>query len=193
MTISEADIVAILLKAKPADIAKYYPYLQTYMPKYGIDTAQRIGGFIAQTGEESVNYSAVLEFASGAEYEGNKNLGNVQPGDGVKFKGRGIIQITGRVNYSSCSLALFGDNRLLTTPELLEQPEWAVASACWFWKDVKGLNVIADMPEDWTKFSNHFQKTYTKIQWMTILINGGLNGFTERAYNYAAARRVLNF
>lgn len=193
MIVEESQIVAILLHAKPANIILYFPFMQKYFAEYGIDTAQRIGGFIAQTAEESANYSAVVEFDSGAAYEGRKDLGNTQPGDGVKFKGRGIIQITGRLNYLSCSHALFGDDRLLTNPEILEQPEFAVASACWFWTKVKGLNVICDKAEDWTIFSNHFQKTYTKIQWITILINGGLNGIADRTANYAAARRVLNF
>lgn len=197
MTVEESQIVAILLKAKPANVALYIPFLQKYMPMFGIDTAQRIGGFIAQTGEECINYSVVTEIGSDADftkmYENSKGLGNNQPGDGAKFKGRGVIQLTGRANYLACSHSLFNDDRLLVTPELLATPEWAVASACWFWTKVKGLNVICDKPEDWTIFSNHFQKTYSKIQWMTILINGGLNGFYERQCNYAAARRVLNF
>lgn len=194
MNISESQINAIILKAKPDNIAKYIPYMNLYMPQFEIDSLPRVGAFIAQTAEESANYASVLEFDSGAAYEGNRNLGNTQPGDGVKFKGRGLIQITGRGNYTACSLALFKDERLLTNPELLEQPRYAVASACWFWKDAKGLNLICDKPEDWIQHSNHTGKDYSKIEWLTVLINGwGMNGIQERTYNYEAARRVLKF
>lgn len=196
MQISESQINAIILKAKPDNIAKYLPYLNLYMPQFGIDTVQRVGAFIAQTAEESANYAAVLEFASGAAYEGNRNLGNTQSGDGVKFKGRGLIQITGRGNYTACSIALFKDKgeTLINNPEMLEQPRYAVASACWFWRDAKGLNLICDKAEDWTIHSNHTGKDYTKIEWLTVLINGwGMNGIQERSYNYEAARRVLKF
>lgn len=160
---------------------------------YGIDTAARIGGFISQCAEESINFSTVLENDSGKRYEGRKDLGNTEPGDGPRFKGRGYIQITGRAMYRACSLHLFKDERLLDDPGLLCDAEYAAASACWFWRDIKGLNTIADKPEDWTHYSGTFKKTYNKIQWMTILINGGLNGFDERNYNYQAARKVLKF
>jgi putative chitinase len=201
MIIQQTDITGILPHAKLADIQKYLPFLQKYMPLYGIDTPQRAGAFIAQIGEESINLSAVREDISDADAEKEygvptqaaKNLGNVNPGDGAHFKGHGLIQITGRAMTLGCSTALFKDHRLLNTPEVLEQPEWAVASACWFWKDVKGLNFICDQPEQWTKFSQHFNKTYTKIEWITILINGGLNGIAVRTANYTAARQVLKF
>lgn len=174
-------------------VENLFPFLVKYLPVYEINTPQRIGGFIAQTREESINFSVLLEEDSGQAYEGNKMLGNTDPGDGVKYKGRGPIQITGKSMYVSCSKALFNDLRLLDNPELLEQPEYAAQSACWFWKDVKGLNVIADKAEDWTILSRHFGKTYNKIEWMTILINGGLNGIVTRSANYALARKVLNF
>lgn len=193
MIITDAQLMGILPTLTGPMMLKYLPFLQSSMPLFDIDTAPRIGGFIAQVAEESANFGAVREYASGAKYEGRKDLGNVVPGDGVKFKGRGLIQITGRSNYRACSLNLFKDERLLDNPAILEEPANAVMSACWFWKNVKGLNTIADMPETWTKFSNHFGKTYSKIEWMTILINGGLNGIAERSANYTAARKVLNF
>ncbi len=82
----------------------------------------------------------VKELASGSDYEGRKNLGNTQPGDGVRFKGIGLIQITGRANYEKASKALGQD--FINHPELLEQPEWAVKSACWWWSNA-GLNQVA--------------------------------------------------
>lgn len=168
----------------------FMPHLTKFMPLYQIDTPQRIGAFIAQTAEESMNYSQMRELASGQEYEGREDLGNISPGDGVKFKGRGVIQITGRSEYKACSLALFGDELLLQTPDLLTTPQYAVQSACWFWRDYKNLNEICDKPEDWHMPGEH---NYTKFQWLTVKINGGLNGIAVRLANYQRARQVLHF
>jgi putative chitinase len=193
MIINADQLKAIVPAIHQADLDKYLPYLQKELPTYRIDTPQRIGGFIAQVALESANFSAVREFANGREYEGRKDLGNTTPGDGEKFKGRGLIQVTGRGNYAWCSESLFKDNRLLINPPLLEQPQFAVESACWFWTTVKPLNAIADHPEDWTHIWDHNGKTYTKIEWMTLLVNGGQNGLAEREAFYNLARQVLGF
>ncbi len=193
MTITQDQLKAIVPAIKDADMAKYLPWLQTELPVYRIDTPQRIGGFIAQVAHESASFSAVREFASGKEYEGRKGLGNTQIGDGEKFKGRGLIQITGRGNYAWCSEDLFKDNRLLINPALLEQPQFAVESACWFWTTAKPLNAICDHPEDWVHIWDHDGRTYSKVEWMTLLVNGGQNGLTERVSFYQRARQVLNF
>lgn len=193
-TITAQQLQQILPAIKQTAIDTYLALLISELPTFGIDTPQRLGGFIAQCAEESCNFSTVLEMDSGERYEGYKMLGNTQPGDGVKFKGRGLIQITGRGNYTWCSKVLFGDeNVLLNNPEKLQEPLYAVRSAAWFWRDAKSLNIIADFPETWTKFSQHFKKTYTKIEWLTILINGGLNGLSIRQANYIRARQALNF
>lgn len=73
---------------------------------------------------------------------GAANLGNTQPGDGGRFIGRGLKMNTGRDNYRRCSLAIYGDERLLQSPELLEQPDAAALSAGWFWKANK-LSALA--------------------------------------------------
>lgn len=174
----------------PDILNKFFPFIPAALTDNAINTAQRMGGFFSQTLEESANLRYVKELASGSEYEGRADLGNVEPGDGVKFKGRGLIQITGRNNYKACSIALFKDLRLLTAPELLEQPEFAVSSACWFWNKAKNLNAICDLPETWIKPGQH---NYSKFQWLTILINGGLNGYDVRLANYQRARTILNF
>lgn len=187
------QLKAIIPAIKQGAIDAYLPHLSTFMVKYDIITPRRIGGFIAQVAHESANFSAVREFASGAAYEGRADLGNTQTGDGVRYKGRGLIQITGRGNYKWCSRDLFADDRLLETPDLLTTPQYAVQSACWFWKVAKGLNGVADHPEDWTHLWAHNGKTYTKFQWLTLLINGGQNGLAERQANYDRARQVLTF
>jgi len=96
-------------------------------------------------------------------------------GDGQKFKGHGLIQITGHDNHLACSLALFGDDRLLQNPRLLCEPQWAAMSAGWFW-DSRGLNAQADKND---------------LEGCTRRINGGLNGYAERLSYYEDAKFAL--
>lgn len=143
-----------------------------------INTRLRIAAFLAQIGHESGSlvYSKELGGPSYfAKYDGRKDLGNTQSGDGTKFCGRGLIQVTGRANYLKASEALFGDDRLLKTPELLEQPEWAAKSAVWYWTTRK-LNLLADGAQ------------FTEI---TRAINGGTNGMDDRKARYQYALSVL--
>ena len=144
---------------------------------------KRMAAFIAQVGHESGELRYVREL--GGEHYLSKydtgalaaRLGNTPDadGDGQKYRGRGLIQITGRRNYLACSRALFGDERLLHFPELLEQPQWAAESAAWFWHS-NGLNELAD------------QDQFTTI---TRRINGGLNGLEHRQQLWEKARAVL--
>ncbi|WP_212590530.1 glycoside hydrolase family 19 protein [Williamwhitmania taraxaci] len=145
------------------------------MANFEISTPLRIRHFIAQLAHESGSFQYVREIASGNAYEGRKDLGNVNAGDGVKFKGRGLIQITGRANYEKCSLALFGDRRLLDNPELLELPDNAVKSAAWFWQS-HGLNALADKDD---------------IRAITKRINGGYNGLVDRMAFYDIAKTSI--
>ncbi len=138
------------------------PFLLEGCATYEINVVQRENQFIAQVAHESCEFRYLAEIASGAAYEGRKDLGNTEAGDGVRFKGRGLIQITGRSNYKACGNALGVD--LLSNPEQLETPEYAVKSACWFWHD-RGLNALADIPD------------FLRI---TKRINGGTNGLADR-------------
>lgn len=144
---------------------------------------KRMAAFIAQVGHESGELRYVRELG-GEHYLGKYDTGTLAArlgntpdadGDGQKYRGRGLIQITGRRNYLACSRALFGDERLLHFPELLEQPQWAAESAAWFWHS-NGLNELAD------------QDQFTAI---TRRINGGLNGLEHRQQLWAKARAVL--
>ena len=166
----------------------YAPLLNAAFEKYGFNTRERICCFIAQVAHESGSFCYVRELASGQAYEGRKDLGNAIPGDGVKFKGRGLIQITGRDNYRSCSLFLFGDDRLLKRPELLEIPENALDSAIYYWTSHKLMDVC-DMPDGLTHTWRGNE--YSRFQWITIKINGGLNGLTSRFFFYNKAKEVL--
>lgn len=176
----------------------YHPLLVEIMPKYGIDTPIKVAAFIAQVAHESGSFRYVREIASGQAYEGRKDLGNINKGDGVKFKGRGLIQTTGRVNYLATSIALFGDDRLIHNPEILTIPRYAVQSACLFWMK-KGLNEAAAQPDDWTttisirrRNGTREKHTYNKIQYITLRINGGQNGISERTMFFNRARKVLS-
>lgn len=148
--------------------------LNAAMAEFGITTPARQASFLAQVGHESGQLRYVLELASGAAYEGRKDLGNTAAGDGVRFKGRGLIQITGRANYAACGAALGLD--LVASPALLEQPVNACRSAGWFWK-THGLNELADAGDQ------------VKV---TRRINGGTNGLAERLALFDAAKRALS-
>lgn len=151
----------------------YVPYLNEMMPKYVINSLLRIRHFIAQVAHESGSFNYVKEIATGTNYEGRKDLGNVNEGDGVKYKGRGLIQITGRSNYTQ--LAVQSGIDCINHPELLEQPEYAVQSACWFWQK-NGLNELADSND---------------IIHITKKINGGINGLKDRMYFYVLTQKYI--
>lgn len=141
MQLTAAQLKAILPNARSSDVTKFLPYLNELLPKYGIDTPQRIAAFIGTIQVESGSLRYVEEIASGAAYEGRSDLGNTQPGDGVRFKGRGLIQLTGRANYTA-----FGNHvgvDFTKNPELVETPRYAVQASTWFWNR-RGLNADAD-------------------------------------------------
>lgn len=157
--------------------------------KFQINTPIRQLCFLAQVGHESGGLFFTEELASGKAYEGRKSLGNVNPGDGVKYKGRGLIQITGRSNYQAIGNALNID--FVSNPTLLggknvkvctpDQLKYAALSAGWFW-NLKKLNAIADTIniskpiEEGNNLENF--KTITKK------INGGFNGLNDRINRY---------
>ena len=148
--------------------------LNATMLEFGITTPARQASFLSQVGHESGQLRYVRELASGQAYEGRGDLGNTQRGDGVRFRGRGLLQVTGRANYAACGKALGLD--LLSQPELLEQTVNACRSAGWFWR-TKGLNTLADAGDQ---------------ERLTRRINGGVNGLAERLALYREARKVLS-
>ena len=129
MALSIQQLQQILPNAGPK-AGVFAPVLNAAMGKFGIVTPARQAAFIAQVGHESGQLRFVRELGSDsylAKYDTGKlaaRLGNTPEadGDGQKYRGRGLIQVTGRANYEACSEALFGDSRLLNTPELLEHP-----------------------------------------------------------------------
>lgn len=168
----EAEITKVLKKHLPAIGQRFVPHLAKHMALANIHSDLRIAHFISQIGHESGGFKYVREIwgptAAQRRYEGRADLGNNQPGDGKKFMGRGLIQITGRANYAEASKDMFGDDRLLNTPELLEQPEYASQSAVWFWSK-RNLNQLADAGAE-----------YKHCVAITKRINGGTNGIKDR-------------
>lgn len=154
-------------------VGSFLAPLNAAMQEFQINTPARQAAFLAQIAVESGELRYVLEIASGAAYEGRLGLGNTQPGDGMRYKGRGLIQITGRSNYEQCGKALGVD--LITNPEQLETKDLACRSAAWFWLS-HGLNELAD--------AGDFER-------ITRRINGGTNGAQQRREYHARARKVL--
>jgi len=152
-------------------IEPFYKWLDLYMNRYQINTPRRQAAFLAQIAHESGRFYYTEEIASGAKYDTGQlaiRLGNTPQadGDGQRYKGRGLIQLTGRSNYEQISKATGID--FVSSPELLKEPQYAVLSACWFW-DSRRLNTLADV--------NDFAGITKKI-------NGGYNGLADRQSYY---------
>jgi len=163
-----------------------------FSDKYEVNTPLRIASFFAQVIHESNAFKATTEYASGAEYEGRLSLGNNQKGDGMKFKGRGLIQVTGRNNYAAVSHYLYNDAYvLLDNPEKLAEYPGAMQSAFWYWT-TRNLNKYADMGIEGKVHSTIRNKDYTPQEWVCLIVNGGFNGLSERINNYNRICDVLN-
>jgi putative chitinase len=180
--------------------------MNTYLPKFGITTAARVAGFVAQGQHESadftilqenLNYSAkglrgvfgkyfpddaiAAQYAKKPEmianrvYGGRMGNGPEASGDGYKFRGRGVLQLTGRANYTQCSRDLFSDDTLVNDPDLVRTPEYAIITACWFWYKNQ-LNAICDTGD---------------IVLLSKRINGGTIGLEDRIKHWNDALEVF--
>jgi putative chitinase len=176
MPITQKQLLQILPNAG-AKVGVFVPALNVAMVRFQIVGAKRVAAFIAQIGHESGQLVYVREIwgptAAQKKYEDRADLGNTVAGDGFKYRGRGLIQITGRANYAACGEALGLD--LINSPELLEQPQYACMSAAWFWA-ANGLNTLAD--------AGDFER-------ITRRINGGLNGQSDRLKLWKNATAML--
>jgi putative chitinase len=182
----EIDVLTVeqLIKIMPyakARAAKFIDGINAAMSEFDISTPARQAAFLAQIGHESGQLQYVKELASGDAYEHRKDLGNTWPGDGRRYKGRGLIQITGRFNMDECGKALGLD--LLAHPELLEEPANACRSAGWFWA-THGLNKWADAGDidGVSDVINRGRKTVAV---------GDSNGWADRLALYKTALQVL--
>lgn len=154
---------------------KYLKWLNQTMKRYEINTPMRVAHFLAQIAWESGNLKYSEEVASGKDYEGRKDLGNIYKGDGVRFKGRGLIQLTGRKNYTAYGDYIGVD--LTKNSKWLEvaNPELACDCSGWFWK-THGLNELADKDE------------FTRI---TKIINGSTVTVKKRLPYLGYAKKAL--
>jgi putative chitinase len=162
-----------LAAAQAHIINQISPVLASILDEYEINTRLRIAHFLAQTCHESAGFRTTEEFASGDAYEGRKNLGNTQPGDGRRYKGRGLLQLTGRANYRKYGEALGVD--LENNPTAAADPQLSLRIACEYWKDRK-INPPCDSDD---------------IVTVTLKINGGDNGLPDRRALTAKAKVII--
>ncbi len=174
MILTDVQLHNILPAARFADVDRYLPALNAGMAAREINTPLRVAHFLAQIGHESGHLRYAEEIADGSRYEGRADLGNTQPGDGRRFKGRGLIQLTGRANYAAYGAAIGRDLLADPTP-VATDPALAVDVACWFWAS-RGLNALADADD---------------LERITRRVNGGLNGLADRRAILARAKVAL--
>lgn len=168
----------------PAAAQQYAQPLSDACAAYAIDTPQRLAAFLAQIGHESGSLRWVAEIwgptAAQARYEGRADLGNTQPGDGFRYRGRGLIQTTGRHNYGELTRRLRARGwhcpDFEVYPDALLLPEWAVLSAADFWGR-RGCNALADAGD---------------FEALTRRINGGINGIDDRRRRLRIAQAALD-
>lgn len=171
--ITREMIKQIAPTSKDSIVNPLVDYLNMHMPKYEVNTYLRVCHFLAQAAHEAASFRTLEEYASGAAYEGRKDLGNTQKGDGVRYKGRGIFQLTGRANYRTIGAKIGMD--LENNPELAESPEVSVLTALEYWKS-RNLNPLADKDD---------------VRAITKKINGGFNGLEDRKKYLAKAKTVI--
>ncbi len=179
--LTDSQLQQIMPTLTPQKRQMYLPFLNAIMPQYGITSPLRQAAFLAQIAHESGELKFWEEIwgptAAQKRYEPPSDLatrlGNTQPGDGKRYKGRGPIQITGRFNYGKYGQLLGLD--LVGNPDLASTTQVGFETACQFWQ-VNGLNELADIPD------------FTAI---TKKINGGLNGQADREKYYTRAKQVL--
>lgn len=174
----DAQLLQTAVGCTPERADLFAPHLAAACQYYGIDTPERLAAFLAQIGHESGSLRYVREIADGSAYEGRRDLGNLVPGDGVRFRGRGLIQLTGRDNYRQMRdlLAHQEPPDFLEFPEALEEPRWAAWSAAAWWHS-RHLSELADRGE---------------FDAITRRINGGANGATDRRQRWERAKAALS-
>lgn len=174
-----APILAAATGLSEARAAEILPAVSDGLKASQCTNVNRIAMWLAQVGHESAGFNATEEYASGAAYEGRADLGNTQPGDGVRFKGRSWIQITGRNNYAAFSRWCSGKGLVLSPTEFVDNPKrlaelrWAGIGAAWYWTVARpDINALSDRQD---------------LETVTRRINGGTNGLADRRDRYNRA------
>lgn len=187
----DAQILARCTGAQLDRAQLFADLLSAGMAFYDITTADRQAMLLANIGHESggLRYTTELWGPTAAQrgYEGRKDLGNTQPGDGSRFRGHGLIQTTGRANHAAVRdrlRARFSDvPDFVAQPEKLAEPQWAALSACDYW-DMRRLNTWAD--------AGSFDNVCDIInRGRATPLVGDSNGWPERLALYKGARAAL--
>lgn len=173
MLITNDQIRQIAPSARESVITPFAIFFSKYAEKYEINSYLRVCHFLAQAAEESDGFKTLEEYASGAAYEGRKDLGNVYPGDGKMFKGRGVFQLTGRANYKNVGVKIGID--LEHNPGLAATAEVSVLTAMEYWKS-RDINSLADKDD---------------VVGVTRKINGGTNGLDTRKLYLSKAKAII--
>ena len=171
---TKEKLQVVMPRAKPAKLDLCYEPLVKAMNKYQINTPLRAAHFVAQVGHETASFLYMEEIADGSAYEGRADLGNTQPGDGRRFKGRGLIQLTGRANYSAYSKDC-GVDYVANPMTVATDPFVCVDVAGWYWNK-RNINRLADRDD---------------VKAVTKAINGGFNGLDDRMDYLYRAKQVL--
>jgi len=176
--LSEPALLRVLTSAGvPAGRARQFAGpLRDALAAHGLTSRAQLSHLLAQVLHESARLRYVREVASGRAYEGRRDLGNDRPGDGPRFRGRGLIQLTGRANYTAFRDAMrqrYGaaEDRgdapdFVASPKLVEGERWAIESALWYWD--RRVRPYAD------------REDRADVVRVTKAVNGGLNGFEDR-------------
>lgn len=165
-------------------------WMNNWFPKFEIDTKGEVCHMLTQLAHESDSFNAMEEYATGQAYEGRLDLGNNTKGDGIKFKGRGPLQVTGRKNYSLMGVKAGSPMKFIYNPSLLATPEWGIWSACIFWTE-RGLLDISNMPDSTLIWSKKFKKDLSPVEYITSVVNGGFNHLEERKEFYEKTKSII--
>jgi putative chitinase len=177
MEISALQLQRVMIYARASRVMDLSPHLNASLPEAQVTTPLRAAMYLGQLGHETMSLRFLEEVwgptPEQIRYDKNTRLGNTEPGDGHRFRGRGAIQLTGRANYAKAAAALHLP--LLDEPDLAALPEYAFLVSAWYWR-AHDINRYADKGN---------------IEEATRLINGGLNGIQERCRYYDRACEVL--
>lgn len=179
----DADLLVDAIGCTRQRAEKFAEALESARSRGALNTPERLAAFFAQIGHESTSLLDVRErwgpTPAQKRYEGRRDLGNLQPGDGKRYMGRGLLQTTGRANYAALRDRLRADGIACpdfeAEPETLEQPEWAAMSAVDYWS-MRKINDAADAGD------------FIRV---TKLVNGGTNGLPDRKLRWERAKKAL--
>ena len=184
MKITEEQILKAAPRTDKARLKEFVEVFNEWGVVFGITTKARLVHFLAQCWHESGALRYVQEIASGRQYEGRRDLGNTQKGDGMRFKGRGFIQITGRANYKAYQESGFCVGDLMGHPERLAKKPGHTKASMWFWWK-RGLNELADSD------TGSLTQGEAVVKKITRRVNGGYNGLDDRLKNYRQFRNAI--